>query len=353
MPEQKTIEKAVLQQITWNEHGDVISEGAEFEVQFNPETLTIALSNQVAGGDQAGGSAIQFNSKGTSKLSFDLIFDVTDPKIDQRFNGDNKPEKRNDVRRITKLVSDFMQTEPVGSGKNQRFVPPGIRFNWGTFRFDGVVNSLNEKIDFFSEDGVPLRSTVSVSITKQDVDINFNGSAPDASGVPNAGTAETATPTEGKGIGDVVGSDQNKPWQGDAKANGIENPRDLAVGMPLLLGTEAAVSLNASLQGKAGLGIGGGISGGFALEGSIGGSFGVGISGGIGLDAGLDASLGLGGGLGADLTGGLGVDMDGSLGFEMDASTDLALNGGASVGVGAGFDAGVSVDGSFNSDFKF
>lgn len=350
MPEQKTVAKAVLQQITWNKDGDVVSEGPEFEVQFNPETLTVAFSNQVAGGDQAGGSAIQFNSKGTTKLTFDLMFDVTDPKIEQRFNGDNKPESRSDVRKISQLVMNFMQTERTGSGKKTRFVPPGIRFSWGTFRFDGVVNSLNEKLDFFSEDGVPLRSTVGVSITKQDVDVNFNAPAADAQGNPNAGTAETATPKSNDSMGDLLGGNPEQ-WQGEALANGIENPRDLAVGSPLSLGSEAAASLNASLQGKAGMGIGGG----FGLEGSIGGSFGVGISG--GLDVGVDAGLGIGGGIGAGLdagiSGGLGVDVDDGLGFDIDASTDLALNGGTSGGVSTDFDAGVSVGASAETGFEF
>lgn len=344
MPEKKRVAKAVLQQISWNEDGDVTSEGAEFEVQFNPETLTVAFSNQVAGGDQAGGSAIQFNSKGTTKLTFDLVFDVTDPKIEQRFNGDNQPESRSDVRKITKLVADFMQTERTGSGRNTRFVPPGVRFSWGTFRFDGVVDSLNEKLDFFSEEGVPLRSTMGVSITKQDVDVNFNAPAADAQGNPNAGTAEMATPKDNNSMSNLLG-DNPEQWQGDALANGIENPRDLPIGSPLNLGSDAAASLNASLQGKAGMGIGGG----FGMEGGIGGSFGVGISG--GLDLGLGG--GISGGLGTDISGGIGVDMSGDLGFSIDASADLAINGGASIGGNADFDAGVSVGGSVNGGAGF
>jgi len=346
MPEKKTISKAVLQQITWNEDGGVTSEGPEFEVQFNPETLSLALSNQVAGGDQAGGSAIQFNSKGTTKLTFDLIFDVTDPKIDQRFNGENKPESRTDVRKISKLVSDFMRTERTGTGDDTRFVPPGVRFSWGTFRFDGVVDSLSEKLDFFSDQGVPLRSTVGVSITKQDVDVNFNAPASDAQGNANAGTAETTMAPEGKSVADLQG-DKKGPWQGDAIANGIENPRDLPVGTPLNLGTDQAAALNASLQGKAGMGIGGG----FGLEGNIGGSFGVGISG--SLDLGLDADLGIGGGingsLGGDLGAGLGVDIAADSGFEIDASTDLALNGSGSANLD--FDGGVNLNADAGFDF--
>lgn len=338
MPEEKFIDKAVLQEITWNDEGIVTSTGDEFEVQFNPETLTVAFSNQVAGGDQAGGSAIQFNSKGTTKLTFDLIFDVTDPKIEERFNGDKQPESRSDVRRITKLVSDFMQTERTGSGRNTRFVPPGVRFSWGTFRFDGVVDSLNEKLDFFSEEGVPLRSTISVGITKQDVDVNFNAPAADDQGNPNAGTAETTTPEENKSMDDLLG-DNPENRLGEGLANGVENLRDLPVGSPLSLGGEAAVSFNAGLQASAGMGIGG--------------SFGVGISGGLNL--GLDADLGLDAGLGAGIGGGigadLGVDISADAGFGIDASTDLAINGGTSIDAGLDLDAGVNVNAGASIEF--
>lgn len=374
MPDQVKIKKAVLQQIAWNEEGQVSSEGPKFEVQFNPETLNVAYSNQVAGGDQAGGSAIQFNSKGTTKLTFDLVFDVTDPKIGERFNSDNKPASIKDVRKITKLVADFMQTVRSGSGQDARFTPPGIRFSWGSFRFDGVVNSITEKLEFFSAAGIPLRATLNVSITKQDVDVNFNAPDTDAQGNPNAGTAETTVPEQGKNsMADQTNKNGTpKPWQGDALANGIENPLDLPVGQPLSLGGNLAASLNAGLQGGIGLGAGGaiggslggsfggsisgglsagiGISGGAALSGNLGtgSGFGGGIGGGIGFDGGLDTSLSSGAGIGNSYashfsSGVLSVDINSASNFEIDASAELALSG----GVDSNFTADVDADFNF------
>jgi hypothetical protein len=350
MPDQQKIKKAVLQKIAWNEEGQVSNEGPKFEVQFNPETLNVAFSNQVAGGDQAGGSAIQFNSKGTTKLTFDLVFDVTDPKIAERFNADNKPTSTKDVRKVTKLVADFMQTERSGSGKDAKFTPPGIRFSWGSFRFDGVVNSITEKLEFFSADGIPLRSTLSVSITKQDVDINFNAPDTDAQGNANAGTAETTTPKEGKNsMADQMSKNGTpKPWQGDALANGIENPLDLPVGQPLALGGELAASFNAGLQGGIGLGASTGFSAGIggSIGGSLGGSFGGSISGGIGAGIGIGGGVALGGGLGigGGIGGGLGIG--GGIGF--DGGLDTGLSAGAAIGGSFGA-AGFSSGGSFSS----
>ncbi|HCS91263.1 MAG: hypothetical protein N838_07220 [Thiohalocapsa sp. PB-PSB1] len=359
MPAQPSIAKAVLQQIGWNEDGDVSELGPEFEVQFNPETLNIAFSNQVAGGDQAGGSAIQFNSKGTTKLTFDLVFDVTDPKIEQRFNKDNKPESRTDVRKITKLVADFMQTEQEGSGDDARFVPPGVRFKWGTFRFDGVVDKITEKIDFFSEEGVPLRSTLSVGITKQDVDVNFLSPDTDAQGNPAPGTSQKPTAKENSSMADALAQTGNpEQWQGDALANGIENPRDLPLGQPLDLGSDLATGINAGLQASAGAGagfgastgLGGGISGslggsfgvgisaGASLEGGIGGGIGGGISGGISSGIGGEISGGIGGGVSAGVGGGTGIEISGGTDFEIDASAELALNGSVSASASADFE---------------
>ncbi|MCR6650142.1 MAG: hypothetical protein NVV73_00975 [Cellvibrionaceae bacterium] len=334
MPDPMKIKKAVLQQIAWNEEGQVTNEGPKFEVQFNPETLNVAFSNQVAGGDQAGGSAIQFNSKGTTKLTFDLVFDVTDPKIAERFNTDNKPSSIKDVRKITKLVADFMQTERSGSGKDAKFTPPGIRFSWGSFRFDGVVNSLTEKIEFFSAEGIPLRSTLSVSITKQDVDINFSAPDTDAQGNPNAGTAETTAPEEGKNsMADQTNKNGTpKPWQGDALANGIENPLDLPVGQPLSLGGELAASFNAGLQGGIGLGASAGFSAG--IGGSLGGSFGGSIGGGIGLGIGISGGAALSGGLGGGLNAGVGLGI--GLGVGFDGGLDTTLSTAAAINAGVG-----------------
>lgn len=346
MPDQLKIKKAVLQQIAWNEEGQVTSEGPKFEVQFNPETLNVAFSNQVAGGDQAGGSAIQFNSKGTTKLTFDLLFDITDPKIAERFNGDNKPTSTSDVRKISKLVADFMQTERSGSGSDARFTPPGVRFSWGSFRFDGVVDSLTEKLDFFSAEGIPLRSTLSVSITKQDVDVNFNAPDTDAQNNPNAGTAETTVPEEGSNsIADQTNKGGTpKPWQGDALANGVENPLDLPVGSPLALGGELAASFNASLQGSAGLSGGFGASIGGGIGGSLGGSFGGSISGGLsaGIGAGVGGGIALSGGIGVGLSGGLSGGLDLGDGIGMDGGLDISLSGGAGIGgsLGGGFTSG-------------
>ena len=48
------------------------------DVQFNPTTLRVQISNRTAGGTQAGAQARQRPGTGEMQVSFDLIFDTAD-----------------------------------------------------------------------------------------------------------------------------------------------------------------------------------------------------------------------------------------------------------------------------------
>ena len=157
MPDTESIEKITLEEIAWNKDGGIreVAGGKSLKAQFNPKTLKVSFTNQKVGGDQKGGSAIQFVGKGTTKLSLDLLFDVTVP-VDGTV--------RNDVRELTREVAFFMKPKRV----NDQFVPPGVRVKWGSFLMEGIMDSVNETLEFFSSDGRPLRATVSIAMTRQD-----------------------------------------------------------------------------------------------------------------------------------------------------------------------------------------
>ena len=71
MPEPIKLLKAELREISWDDQQQVQEGDPEktVQVQFNPETLKVNFSNQKAGGDQRGGSAVQFVGAGSTKLS--------------------------------------------------------------------------------------------------------------------------------------------------------------------------------------------------------------------------------------------------------------------------------------------
>ena len=230
MPEPQTLLKAQIQQITWDEEQIVSDTGDPISVQFNPETLKVAYANKSAGGDQRGGSAVQFVGSGTTKLTLDLWFDVTAPapdrpKVDQ--------QEVDDVRRVTQKVIEFIQPEP--SDEEDKFIPPGIRFLWGTFLFEGIVDSINEELLLFSELGKPLRAKIGLAMSKQEIQFQFGDQ-----GSPGLGStpAEASTPTppvrEGDSVQEAAGREgRQDDWQDIARQNDVDNPRNLPGGTPL------------------------------------------------------------------------------------------------------------------------
>jgi hypothetical protein len=199
-------------------------------VQFNPQTLKVAFTNQNAGGDQPGGSASQFVGQGTTKLALDLWFDVQLPLPE----GTESPA--GDVRNLTRDVAFFMTPQEVTRDGETGLAPPGVQFLWGTFLFKGVVDSLDETLEHFSEDGRPLRAMVSVKMSKQDLVFEFGtagsgtGRPPGAGGGAAAGTTPLSPAREGDTLQGMAARAGARDWKGLAAANGIENPRLLSPG---------------------------------------------------------------------------------------------------------------------------
>ncbi len=214
MPQPARLEKATLQAISWQEgSAEPVDQGQPFAVQFNPESLKVNYSNQNSGGDQRGGSATQFVAKGTTKLTFDLWFDVTAPDPDS--------PGQNDVRRLTERVVKLML--PNAEMNN---APPGVRFQWGTFLFEGVMESVNETLEFFSEDGRPLRASASISLSQQEIQFKFGSprsSGHGATGGP--GTEPQHQMQDGESYQDAASAQgRQDQWQSQANAQNIDDP---------------------------------------------------------------------------------------------------------------------------------
>jgi Contractile injection system tube protein len=187
------------------------------DVDFNPETLKVTYSSTIESKDQTGGPSMQFVSKASTKLAVELWFDVT------RTPGPA------DVRDRTELVKYFISPKPDQKDKEERFVPPGVRFSWGSFLFEGVMEAMDETLEFFSPEGRPLRARVTLSITSQEIQFRPPKTGP--SGEPGPGTQPRQQLRDGESVQQLVGrSDGQQDWQQVAAANGIENPRRPAAG---------------------------------------------------------------------------------------------------------------------------
>ncbi|MCB9434495.1 MAG: peptidoglycan-binding protein [Ardenticatenaceae bacterium] len=216
-----------MTELEWNGNSNIPSRpkdgGKAFDVQFNPESLKVNFANQKAGGDQPGGSPIQFVGSGTTKLALELFFDVTVPVSEGK-------KVVNDVRTLTADIAYFMKANTAVEGQTNAIVPPGIRFHWGTFLFDGVMDSMDETLEYFSEKGYPLRATVSISLSRQE--ILYNRPEPvDPAGNSPAGTQTMQPARAGDSLPKMAGrSGKQNDWKKIAAANDIENPRQLPAG---------------------------------------------------------------------------------------------------------------------------
>ena len=249
------------------------SGGKDVPVQFNPESLKITYANQLVepkGGNKAAGSAgRQFVGAGTTKLALQLWFDVSvaDEFTDPKGKGTGEQGSVDDVRRLTQHIVFFMTPQPADDDPKQ-LAPPGVRFEWGTFAFDGMVEAMDESIEFFSPEGKPLRASINLTLSAQKILPRTN----DKTGTLAASRGHTPLKVakQGDSLQRMAGAGGKSDWQGIASANGIEDPLRMSPGQ--------FVNLNASAGGP----------GGVRRDASVGAT----LSAAGGVSGGLNASLG-------------------------------------------------------------
>jgi hypothetical protein len=210
-------------------------QGQHVDVQFNPDSLKLQFANQIqnnqpsTGGSSGGSSSDQgsgntgrqFVGAGTTKLAVQLWFDAAAGVDGQRVD---------DVRELTQKVVYFIRPKPLPDDAT-KFVPPGVRFAWGSFIFDGLVDSIEETIEFFSPDGQPLRASVSLGLSQQTILLANLGDSARPAGTPRGpGTSPLAAAAAGSTLQGLAAGLAGGDWQSIAAANGIDNPRALAPG---------------------------------------------------------------------------------------------------------------------------
>lgn len=223
------LEKAELRQLDADFRNEIKRENWA-KLQFNPESLKVSFANQIqtpaGAGDQSGTPSRQFVGAGTTKLSLTVYFDASAPVPE----GESPVD---DVRKLTQKVAYFITPQTEG----KQFIPPAVRLVWGSFQFDGIMDGLDENLEFFSPEGKPLRASMTLSLSQQRItkfnfrDTGGGGLAGTGGGPSVPGTRPLAEASAGatvQGLAATAGLGGN--WQGIASANGIENPRRLPPG---------------------------------------------------------------------------------------------------------------------------
>lgn len=298
-----TPKRAKLKHIKWDANQEDAKDGdpsKTVEVQFNPQTLKVSFSNKNAGGDQPGGSSKQFVGSGTTKLSVELLFDTTADGTDVRVHTE-------------KVAFYVMADEDSAGGSGSNRVPPGVQFEWGSFIFRGTIESMDETLEYFSEEGVPLRANISLSISRQNIEFvkskdKFKG----------GGGGQPLTTAKFRDSIQKMAGDAGKSgdWKGIAAANNIDDPLRLSAG--------ALINVNAGVGVSASAGIG--------VSGSVGASVGVSVSGGAGVS--VSGGAGVSGSALAKASAGAGVSARSAASASASASSTSALGGSVSGGAG-------------------
>jgi nucleoid-associated protein YgaU len=123
-----------------------------FPVQFNPTEYSLTKGAEFAEIPIYGidSPILQFTRGAVETISIELLFDTTEAGMD---------ETGADVRLLTKPFYQLAKIQP------KTHAPPRIRFIWGLgLSFKAVVDSVQQSFDLFSPIGVPLRSTVTLSM---------------------------------------------------------------------------------------------------------------------------------------------------------------------------------------------
>lgn len=257
------LEKAtltVLDQLTKQPSTDP---NLQVKAHFNPQTLQITYRN--AGENGATVQVRQSSTQGAplqqtgylADLTVDLLFDTT--------------TSGQDVRNTTSIIVRMIKGDTKQDNKQQQdaaSAPPRelVQFCWGSFLFNGSVQSMTETLEFFSETGVPLRSSVKIGMNGVELErtnpsafaglglslsigagIGGAGVGFSASASLNAGVAVGTTPLTLAKAGDTLqglasraGASTN--WKAIASANNIDNPRMVQPGTILNLNVSTSTT---------------------------------------------------------------------------------------------------------------
>jgi hypothetical protein len=201
------------------------------EVQFNPTEYTLNKGNQIAEVPIPGldSPILQFVRGQTETLTMDLFFDSTD----EGGLGSN-------AKSVTIRTDEFYKLIKIESDTH---APPILLVSWGggpfpgtdskRIRFKCVVESVRQRYTLFSDEGVPLRATLTVTLkeyktlTQQLKEL----------GLLSADHTKAHVVQEGDTLSDIAFQSYGDPaaWRVVATENRIDDPLELEVGAILLL----------------------------------------------------------------------------------------------------------------------
>jgi nucleoid-associated protein YgaU len=198
-------------QITIEHTGETLS------VLFNPEEYTINKDNNFAAQAIPGlsGPLLQFVNGNMRTLEMELFFDTWD--------GTVLPKP--DVRDYTNQIIKLMEIDP------ELHAPPVLKVAWASLQFRCVLARASQKFIMFDSGGQPVRARVTVTFNEY---IDADREAKDVSR-QTADYSKVHVVLAGETLSSIAGKRYDDPtaWRPIAIANGLDDPRAIAVGVEL------------------------------------------------------------------------------------------------------------------------
>ncbi|HPE77798.1 MAG TPA: LysM peptidoglycan-binding domain-containing protein [Draconibacterium sp.] len=208
------------------------STGDIFTVMYNPNTFSQNYRSVWIGETPQGGTADNqsYRRLQSDSVSFDFLFDGTGVSGVGGTSVDLNP-KVGEVGYVQEQINAFMAITQGLNGSTHE--PNFLQLSWGTFIFNGVMESATITYKLFHSSGAPLRATInavfkqSVSRTEQAAQARLK--SPDLTHFRIVKAGETLPLISKKVYGD------SKYYLEIARVNNINNFRKLKAGQQLVL----------------------------------------------------------------------------------------------------------------------
>ena len=211
------------------QEGEKANSAVEF--MFNPTEYTVTKRNTWTYQEKKAGNVPgwEFGGGGPRELQLELFFDASL----RRQRGSEQ-----DVRKATNKLFAFMRIDQGlknQAANSQLGRPPRCRLEWGRdtpFHFECFVTDCTVKFLLFTEDGVPIRATASLTLKEAKDPDNLARQNPTSGGDADQ---RIHVVSEGERL-DWIAFKQygdSTKWKQIAEANRLYNPLDLCPGMTL------------------------------------------------------------------------------------------------------------------------
>lgn len=210
--------------------------GKTLTVLFNPAKYSVERRVTYAQHDIQGLDLplMQFEHGSADTLTMQLFFDTYSGGLAAGGTVDSAkllgsslaPEAaKTDVRDYTEKLYRMMSV--IGD----RHAPPMVKFEWGSFSFQGYITAISEQFTMFAYDGTPLRATLDVTFVKQMTPREQlraqPRNSPDRTKFYTLRQGDTLAMLALREYGDAG------LWREIARANRMENPRLLETGVTI------------------------------------------------------------------------------------------------------------------------